>query len=145
MATYTSTLVASGQVPKGHHTGLYAVGAQISLTTALSAGDQVQMIKLAPGNRVHAVLFNGAGGAGNDFVANVGVGGGGATASLSAFGSATGIAGLTWMQKSVPFEVTMSDDASPKYTFLTLSFPTVTSTTNLGRLCVTAFLTNDKP
>jgi hypothetical protein len=138
MATLTALAAQTGAQPKGHHVGVQSITSTFSLSAALSAGDQMLMAKIESGTRILGVLANFGGGSGNDVVVNVGL-----TGTLSALGSATAAAGIAWLAKGVPLLVSLSDDASPRYTYLTLSFPTVTSTTNVGAISLTVLLTRD--
>ncbi len=138
MATFTALAAQAGAQPKGHHVGVQSITASISLTAALSAGDQMLMAKIESGTRLLAVLANFAAGTGNDVVLNVGL-----TGTLSALGSATGASGVSFLPKGVPLKVSLSDDAVPRYTYLTVSVPTVTSASATGALSLTVLLTRD--
>ncbi len=146
--TYTAAGAASGAQPKGHNVGVQAAVFTFSMgnldASAVASGTGLTLImgKIAPRTRILAVQRNFAAGAGNDFVANVGLDIPGGN-SLSAFGSATGIAGVAFLTKGLPHDVTISDDANPRWATLKISVPTATSLTLLGTLSLTVFLTND--
>ncbi len=59
MATLTSAKCADGIQPKGTSVGLVAVTSIYSLTTSLSAGDVIQMVKVPKGATPIYVAFTG--------------------------------------------------------------------------------------
>lgn len=141
MATFTAAQAHSYVSPRGIHTGVWAVSTTVSLTAAVSAGDVFLMARVPAGATVLSVQRNFAAGTGNDFIANVGLS---ADASASAFGTATGAAGILWMTKGVPWTVSASDGAAePRGAYLQILVGTVTSASATGSLNLVALLTND--
>lgn len=59
MATFTSSQVGSGVSPRAVHVGLNTVVGKYSTSTALSAGDVIQMVKVPLGATVTGVTASG--------------------------------------------------------------------------------------
>jgi hypothetical protein len=137
MATLTALAGQSGAQPKGHHVGLQVVHGERSLGV-VSAGDQIIMAKVPNKSRIIAIQRNFAGGAGNDFVAQIGY-----DASLSAFGSTTGLGGVAFLTKGLPYLVSLSDDAVEQFIRIKVSVPSMTSATATGALSLQVLFTRD--
>lgn len=137
MATLTGTAAAAGVQPKSFHVGVQAVTGTYSLPS-LSAGDIMQICKVPNGAKILAIQRNFAAGTGNDVVVNVGY-----DDSLSAFGSATGAAGIAFLTKGLPFDVSLSDGAVPQHRVINLSAATVTSASATGAVTLTVLFTKD--
>lgn len=138
MATFTA-LGATVMQPIGHHVGVQSFTCTYSLGTIASAGDQILLGRVAVGSRILAIQRNAAGGTGNvDSVYAFGY-----TGSLSAFGSASTVAGIAFLTKGLPYDVTKSDDATPRYVDIIASVQSVTSASATGKISLTVFLTND--
>jgi hypothetical protein len=125
--------------PLGHHVGVQTFTCTYSLGTIASAGDQVLMGRIAVGSRVLGIVANAAAGTGNvDSVWAFGY-----TGSLSAFGSLSFAAGVSFLTKGVARDITKSDDATPRYVDLIATVQSVTSASATGKISLTVFLTND--
>lgn len=134
-----ATLTALGATanPIGHHVGLMAVTCTHSCV-AYSAGDVVLMGRVPVGARIVAIQRNLANtGAGDVMLAF------GYTGSLSAFGSASSVAGVAFLTKGLPYDVTKSDDATPRYVDVCVQAQSVSTGAAAGKISLTVFFTND--
>lgn len=151
MPTFTAIGARPIDVLRGHHVGLQHVTCVVSMTALLSAGGSFRvsgtgatliMGRVPIGARIVGMQYGMQLGGDNDVTFKIGYPG-----SLSAFqggASFTGQAGIAWTNTdNMPYNVTASDDAMPRWRNIVMTMVTPTSLTEVGVLSLTTFFTND--